>query len=97
MLLEDIEKKLEEIEGVKSVHELHIWRLDQRKSVGSVHIVVIAKAWEEWRVLAARVGDVMHRAGVHNLTLQPEFVEGEGEGRCGMRCEGPCEGLRCCP
>ncbi|KAJ6444640.1 acetamidase/formamidase [Purpureocillium lavendulum] len=38
--LEDVKHDIESIPGVDSVHELHIWRLDQHKSVASAHVVV---------------------------------------------------------
>ncbi|KAG5937441.1 hypothetical protein E4U59_004370 [Claviceps monticola] len=38
--LGDVKHDIETIDGVHSVHELHIWRLNQQKSVATAHIVV---------------------------------------------------------
>lgn len=38
--LDKVREDLESIPGVKSVHELHVWRLDQKKAIASAHVVV---------------------------------------------------------
>ncbi|KAK7702919.1 hypothetical protein SLS57_011173 [Botryosphaeria dothidea] len=38
--LDDVKHDLEMIPGVQSVHELHVWRLDQKKALASAHVVV---------------------------------------------------------
>lgn len=37
--LEDFKKKLHEIEGVESVHDLHIWSLSSGRYAVSAHII----------------------------------------------------------
>ncbi|KAK8050839.1 hypothetical protein PG993_002224 [Apiospora rasikravindrae] len=77
----DLEKAFAEliktiqIPGIESVHELHIWRLDQTKAVASAHVVVgendtIADFMERART----ANECLHAYGIHSTTLQPEAV-----------------------
>jgi zinc transporter 1 len=56
------------------VHELHIWRLDQRKSVASAHIVVEGRTIEAFADKAKIIMECLHAYGVHSATLQPEAL-----------------------
>ena len=40
VVLEHVKKDLESIPGVLGVHELHVWRLNQKKTLASAHVVV---------------------------------------------------------
>ncbi|KAM0343992.1 hypothetical protein ACHAPU_008050 [Fusarium lateritium] len=70
--LEDVKHDIERIPGVKSVHELHIWRLDQHKSVASAHIVVDDRTIEGFAGKAKIIMECLHAYGVHSAALQPE-------------------------
>lgn len=64
-----------QIPGIDSVHELHIWRLDQTKAVASAHVLVgendtVADFMERART----VNECLHAYGIHSTTLQPEIV-----------------------
>lgn len=63
-----------QIPGIESIHELHIWRLNQQKSVASAHVIVsddsIAGFMEKTKV----INECFHAYGVHSTTLQPEPV-----------------------
>ncbi|KAJ4015132.1 hypothetical protein NW766_005463 [Fusarium irregulare] len=72
--LEDVKHDIEKITGVESVHELHIWRLDQRKSVASAHIVVDDRTLEGFADKAKIIMECLHAYGVHSATLQPEVL-----------------------
>ncbi|KAG8667056.1 hypothetical protein FPOAC1_011878 [Fusarium poae] len=72
--LEDIKHDIEKINGIESVHELHIWRLDQRKSVATAHIVVDDRTLEGFADKAKIIMECLHAYGVHSVTLQPELV-----------------------
>jgi zinc transporter 1 len=61
-----------QIPGVESVHELHIWRLDQRKSVASAHVVVDGRTVGSFADKARTIMECLHAYGIHSATLQPE-------------------------
>lgn len=72
--LEDIKHDLESLPGVVSVHELHVWRLDQRKAVATAHIVVSDPDIESFMAKAKIFTECLHAYGIHSATLQPELV-----------------------
>ncbi|XP_064163927.1 zinc transporter 10 [Anguilla rostrata] len=86
-LLEDLSR----VPGVLSVHELHVWELARDRNVASVH--VRCADGPAFALLSYRVREVFHRAGVHSVTVQPEFDEGEGGD--GPHCSAPCLSASC--
>jgi zinc transporter 1 len=73
--IHDVKHDLESIPGVRSVHELHVWRLDQRKAIASAHLIVDEKeSLKEFIRKAKTVGECLHAYGIHSATLQPEIV-----------------------
>lgn len=73
--LDDIKSDIESIQGVKSVHELHVWRLDQKKAIASAHVVVDEQQeMSGWMRMMKTVGECLHEYGIHNATVQPEVL-----------------------
>ncbi|KAI8648727.1 hypothetical protein NCS55_01481000 [Fusarium keratoplasticum] len=72
--LKDVQQDLEKVPGVVSVHELHIWRLNQRKSIASAHVVVSDKYLPNFMDVAETVSECFHAYGIHSATLQPELA-----------------------
>jgi solute carrier family 30 (zinc transporter), member 1 len=63
---------LPQIPGIESVHELHIWRLDQQKAIASAHVVVSDESMSNFIEKARTVNECLHAYGIHSSTLQPE-------------------------
>lgn len=74
--LEDVKHDIEKIPGIESVHELHIWRLDQHKSIASAHIVVDGRTVKSFSDKASIIMECLHAYGIHSATLQPEVLAG---------------------
>jgi len=72
--LEDVKHDLEKIPGIQSVHELHIWRLNQQKTLASVHIVTSEKTLSKFADIARIINECFHAYGIHSATLQPEIA-----------------------
>ncbi|KAJ5133475.1 cation efflux protein [Penicillium atrosanguineum] len=109
---DDVKYDLEEIPGVSSIHELHIWRLNQTKSLASAHVVLDNDAMLDFDGLAKTIRECFHAYGIHSLTLQPEIpakrisgadIQGGARRRkrqsseeCEFVCGSLCQGLACC-
>ena len=96
---------LDKIPGVHFIHELHIWRLNQHKSLASVHVVVADDSITNFLKTAKIINECFHAYGIHSTTLQPEVVPGVGHGTvvleakdqsCQIVCGAVCEELTCC-
>ncbi|KAK0629815.1 cation efflux family protein [Bombardia bombarda] len=72
--VDDVRHDLEKIPGVESVHELHIWRLDQKKAIATAHIVVSNPSIADFTDKAKTISECLHAYGVHSATLQPELL-----------------------
>ncbi|KAH9861423.1 hypothetical protein J1614_011169 [Plenodomus biglobosus] len=76
--VEDVKHDLESIPGVLGVHELHVWRLDQKKAIASAHVVVGDPDIRAFMDKARVFTECLHAYGIHSATLQPEFVGARG-------------------
>jgi len=107
--IDHVKRDLESIFGASSVHELHVWRLDQKKAIASAHIVVSEPDIASFMKKAQKVRECLHAYGIHSATLQPELAGVAGEGvevsgdsptssieKCGVPCRVQCEDLKCC-
>jgi len=59
------------VNGVLSVHELHVWQLSESKIVASVH--VMASRNHDFMPVAADIRKTLHHHGIHSSTIQPEY------------------------
>ncbi|KDN47764.1 cation efflux protein [Tilletiaria anomala UBC 951] len=76
--LETVKQSMLNVDGVLSVHELHIWQLSESKIVASVHVLVDCSSGQMDRYveIAGKMRRVLHSWGIHSSTIQPEFVRG---------------------
>ncbi|KAK3294763.1 cation efflux family-domain-containing protein [Chaetomium fimeti] len=72
--LRDVREDIEKVPGVVSVHELHIWRLDQHKAIASAHVIVSAPDLASFVAQTHTIRECLHAYGIHSATLQPELV-----------------------
>jgi len=74
-----IEKELLNIDGVKSIHDLHIWTLDGEKHIMTVHIVsglpLDSKTVKRLKYEARKS---IHELNINHITVE---IEGENESR----------------
>ena len=69
--LDKVGMDLAAVDGVASVHDLHIWSLSSRVIALSAHVVVTDM--NDWENIRARLNEVLHdRYGIEHVTLQPE-------------------------
>jgi len=96
--LPDIQSAVMEIEGVKSVHELHVWQLSDTKLIGTVHLTCDLSQYNHFHEIAAKIKKVLHAHGIHSTTIQPEFVATDQEDEdCLLLCETTeCQTNLCC-
>ncbi|KAF7901135.1 hypothetical protein EAF00_003356 [Botryotinia globosa] len=101
--INNVKHDIENIAGILSIHELHIWSLCQRKTVASAHIVTIETDLKTFMKQAKLIRECLHAYGIHSVTLQAEasngvIINGTGaDEKCQMVCGSLCEDLACCP
>lgn len=71
--IEVIEKKIMSIEGVLSVHDLHIWTLDGENHILTFHLVTIGSAgMESICHIKERVRNMLYKEGIGHVTIETE-------------------------
>jgi len=88
--LPSLRTDLSRLDGIREIHELHIWQLNNKRVVGSVHATLGASATHN-QVLGAVKG-VMHRHGVHSSAVQLELDSCQEP-----NCAADCSSKSCCP
>lgn len=69
--MEDVRSEILTVEGVLSVHELHIWQLSETKIIASVHVTASRKV--DFMPVASNIRRILHQHGIHSSTIQPEY------------------------
>ncbi|RPD64938.1 cation efflux protein [Lentinus tigrinus ALCF2SS1-6] len=69
--LDEVRDAILDVDGVLSVHELHIWQLSESKIVASVHVMASRK--HDFMPVAAKIRKALHDRGIHSCTIQPEY------------------------
>ncbi|OTA07645.1 hypothetical protein A9Z42_0085830 [Trichoderma parareesei] len=67
---EDVKHDIQMTTGPDSVHDLHIWQLDEHRTVASAHVIIddIRSFTEK----AKTIRQCLHAYDIHSVTLQPE-------------------------
>ena len=81
MKMDQMRDELLKIDGVRDIHELHVWQLSDTKIIASVHVVCSEKA--SFMDLAAEIKQLLHNYGIHSITVQPEYMPGRLLWKCG--------------
>jgi zinc transporter 1 len=74
--LDEVKDAILAIDGVLSLHELHVWQLSESKIVASVH--VMASRNHDFMPVAAKIRKALHHLGIHSSTIQPEYYHSAG-------------------
>ncbi|OMO68162.1 Cation efflux protein [Corchorus olitorius] len=73
---QDLKKAIgdvKEMKGVYRIQNLHVWSFTNTDVVGTIHLHVSAET--DKAATKAQVSDILHDAGINDLTLQVECVE----------------------
>ena len=95
--VEVLKEKITQIEGVLSVHELHVWQFVGTKTIATIHIVTPLTG-SSYMKMARKIQKLFHAHDIHSSTIQPEFVGGNQEENqnCRMICNKTCYEQFCC-
>jgi len=94
--MEKLRQMLLSVEGIVSLHDLHIWQLIDGMIIASVHVAVEEGA--DFTNLVNEVKRIFHEFGIHSSAIQPEFVPRNHQDAnfCEQNCVKECEEDWCC-
>ncbi|NWV16541.1 ZNT10 protein, partial [Origma solitaria] len=82
--------RLARVPGVSSLHEVHVWELASGKNIATLHIK--CQTPSDYQDAAYKIREVFHKAGVHSVTIQPEYVDHKTSR---LLCSSPCISKAC--
>lgn len=88
--MEKLNNDISTLAYVRKIHELHVWKLDAKTMIGSIHINLSNSTNLEQKIIIIK--DIFHSYGVHSTTIQPEFRDTCIE----PTCNNDCNTNKCC-
>ncbi|NXC27465.1 ZNT10 protein, partial [Campylorhamphus procurvoides] len=82
--------RLTRVPGVRSLHEVHVWELASGKNIATLHIK--CQTPTDYQDAAYKIREIFHEAGVHSVTIQPEYVDHKTSQ---LLCSSPCISKAC--
>jgi cobalt-zinc-cadmium efflux system protein len=80
MSLERVAAAMLRVEGVKEVHDVHVWCLGSNSQALSCHVHVLDMPTSESEQIAHQISEVLaHEFGIHHTTIQFEHTHPPGE------------------
>lgn len=59
---------------VIEIHDVHVWQLIDGLIIASLHIVLPEKEVSNFNMISEKIHTILHEHGIHNSTIQPEYV-----------------------
>jgi cobalt-zinc-cadmium efflux system protein len=63
---------LNNIDGLSSVHDLHVWSLDGNYNVASLHAIVSERDWKKESIILGNINSIMLKHNIQHPTIQFE-------------------------
>lgn len=79
----ELKAQIEDIVGVQTIHDLHVWTLDSNQHVLSMHVVMAADASREDMLrIKYEAKNLIRQAGIGHETLEMEYADEPCHGEC---------------
>jgi cobalt-zinc-cadmium efflux system protein len=73
--IEEIAAEITLIQGVKNVHHVHAWKLDDHEMMFEAHLDLEEDyTISHFEIILEKVGTTLHRFDIHHFNIQPEWV-----------------------
>ena len=83
--IENLTRDISSIEGVEDLHELHVWSVDSKINIASMHVKTVKKG------VITQIKDILHEYNIHSSSIQRE------RGECPEpNCRTDCQNRKCC-
>lgn len=86
IVVSELKEKLEALPGILDAHDIHVWSLDGRYLVMTLHAQISsAETMGNLERIKANIHSEMNDAGIHHITVEFETPEGDCK-----KCKGDC-------
>jgi cobalt-zinc-cadmium efflux system protein len=72
--IEEIAQRITSLEGVKNIHHVHVWQLDDNEILLEAHIDLDADyTISQFENILAEAESILHMFNIHHFNIQPEL------------------------
>ena len=72
--IKKIVSKINKIEGVKNIHHIHVWKLDEHQIIFEAHIDVNNDIHvSQFEKILLLINNILIKSGIHHSNIQPEY------------------------
>jgi cobalt-zinc-cadmium efflux system protein len=71
--INEVERKIQKLNGVESVHDTHIWTMDDENNVLTLHVVVKNKtSYSKMKEIKCKVREIAQKMNIQHITVETE-------------------------
>ena len=74
--LENLKKSLEALSGVKNIHHLHVWSLNETEHFAEFHVITTCASWEEIDQLREEIKKIL----LNDFQIEHSTIQFENKG-----------------
>lgn len=72
--IEKIAKEVQSIVGLKNIHHIHVWQLDEHEIIFEAHVDLNDNIrLSEFEVILKAINGILEKHNIHHCNIQPEF------------------------
>ena len=81
--INEVTKKLEEIENIKEVHHLHVWELNEHDRSLEAHVVISESGYQEAELIKSHIKDILNESfQITHSTIEFEYESQSNDNNC---------------
>ena len=78
--LEKIAIEVQQIDGLKNIHHIHVWQLDEHEIIFEAHVDLDKDIrLSEFKIILKAINTILHKFEIHHCNIQPEFAIGDNK------------------
>ena len=81
--INEVTKKLEEIENIKEVHHLHVWELNEHDRSLEAHVVISESGYQDAEIIKGHIKDILNESfQITHSTIEFEYETQSNDNNC---------------
>ena len=81
--INEVTKKLEEIENIKEVHHLHVWELNEHDRSLEAHVVISESGYQDAEIIKGHIKDILNESfQITHSTIEFEYENQSSNNNC---------------
>lgn len=78
--IKEISLEIEKIKGIKNIHHLHVWQINEHDIIFGAHIDLLEdKKISDFENILEMIKIILHKNNIEHYTIQPEFMTNDNK------------------